>query len=144
MQLDELDTALIGLLADDARAPIADLARRLGVARTTVQARIDRLEQTGTIAGYTLRIGADAKHRIRATALVSVEPRTGTAVVSRLSALPQVQIVHTASGRFDLIVEIASDETDSLDEALDQISAIKGVTAAETLVHLSTKVDRTH
>lgn len=140
--MDELDTALISLLAEDARAPVATLARKLGLARTTVQARLERLEAQGIIAGYTLRMGGDARPRLRATALVTIEPRTSPNVVSRLKSLPQVQIVHTASGRFDLIVEIATDETESLDDTLDQIGAIKGVKSSESLIHLSTKVDR--
>ncbi len=61
MQTDEIDQNLLTLLRENARRPVADLARRLGLARTTVQARIERLETSGVISGYTLRISAQAR-----------------------------------------------------------------------------------
>ena len=76
MQTDETDRELLTCLAENARLPVATLARKLGLARTTVQARLDRLEASGVIAGYTLRLGQDARPALRATALVSIEPRT--------------------------------------------------------------------
>ncbi len=142
MQIDETDRALLSLLADNARVPVATLARKLGLARTTVQARLERLENSGTIAGYTLRLGQAARPLIRATALVSIEPRSGPAVLQRLKSLPQVETVHTTSGRFDLIVQIAAASTQELDETLDHIGAAKGVKSSESLIHLSTKLDR--
>ncbi|MEC9311216.1 MAG: AsnC family transcriptional regulator, partial [Pseudomonadota bacterium] len=54
MQIDDTDRALLTALSDDARRSVADLARDLGLARSTVQTRIDRLERSGAIAGYTL------------------------------------------------------------------------------------------
>ena len=58
-QLDDLDRQLVALLQADARASVADLARQLDVARTTVVARIARLERTNVIAGYSVRLGQD-------------------------------------------------------------------------------------
>ena len=142
MQTDETDAALMALLAENARLPVATLARRLGLARTTVQARIDRLEATGAIAGYTLRRGAPARPPLRATALLSVEPRAGAGVLARLKTLPQVARVHTASGRFDMIVELAAATTEALDDTLDRIGETRGVRSSESLIHLSTKLDR--
>ena len=142
MQIDEMDRALLALLARNARLPVATLARKLGLARTTVQARLDRLETTGVIAGYTLRLGQEAHAALRATALVSIEPRTGPAVLARLESLPQVRRVHTTSGRFDLIVSLEATTTQELDETLDRIGEAKGVRSSESLIHLSTKLDR--
>ncbi len=142
MQLDETDRALIALLAQNARAPVAVLARKLGVARTTVQARIDRLEAQGAIAGYTLRPGAALRPALRATALVAIEPRAGPAVLARLKSLPEVEAVHTVSGRVDLVVQLAAGTTEALDDTLDRIGETKGVRSSESLIHLSTKLDR--
>ncbi|SEM73009.1 transcriptional regulator, AsnC family [Roseovarius tolerans] len=141
-QIDETDRNLIALLQDNARLPVATLARRLGLARTTVQARLDRLESSGVIAGYALRLGQAARAALRATALLSIEPRTGPAVLARLKSLPQVRRVHTTSGRFDLIVTIEAETTEALDETLDRIGEAKGVKGSESLIHLSTKLDR--
>lgn len=142
MQIDETDQALLALLAENARSPVAVLARRLGLARTTVQARLERLESTGTIRGYRVITGAGHRARLRATALLSIEPRSGPMVLARLKSLPQVETVHTTSGRFDLIVGLAADNTEELDETLDRIGEAKGVRSSESLIHLSTKIDR--
>lgn len=140
--MDDTDLLLMQLLSDNARAPVATLARRTGLARTTVQARIERLERQGHVAGYTIVRGIAARPRLRATVLVSIEPRSGPAVLARLQALAEVRAVHTTSGRFDLIVTLEADTTEALDAVLDRIGEAKGVKGSESLIHLSTKIDR--
>lgn len=142
LQIDETDAELIALLKRNARAPVADLARRLGLARTTVQTRIDRLLEKGAIAGFTLRTGDALAAPIRATVLVSIAPRTGPGVLGRLQALKSIEAVYTVSGRVDLIVEISAQTTQDLDRALDDIAEAKGVQSSESFIHLSTKLDR--
>lgn len=142
IQIDETDAELIALLKRDARAPVAELARRLGLARTTVQTRIDRLVEKGVIAGFTLRTGDALAAPIRATVLVSIAPRTGPAVLGRLRALHNVEAVYTVSGRADLIAEISAQTTQDLDRTLDDIAEAKGVQSSESFIHLSTKLDR--
>jgi DNA-binding Lrp family transcriptional regulator len=143
LTLDDLDRRLIAELGADARLPVATLAHRLGIARSTAQARLERLERGGVIAGYTLRLGAAAAAgTIRATVLLSVEPRATPAVLQRLKALPQVERAHSTSGRFDMALTVAAASTEELDRALDAIGAVPGVTDSESLIHLSTKIDR--
>jgi len=142
MQIDETDRALIALLQENARAPVATLARRIGLARTTVQARLDRLESAGVIAGYALRLGDAARPPLRATVLLSIEPRAAPAVLSRLRSLPGVRRVHTTSGRFDMIVTLEAGSTETLDDTLDRIGEARGVRGSESLIHLATKLDR--
>ncbi len=142
MQIDETDRALIALLAENARAPVALLARRLDLARTTVQARLDRLESSGVIRGYTLRLADSQRAPLHATALLSIEPRSAPAVLARLKSLPGVKTVHTTSGRFDLIVGLEANTTEALDDTLDRIGETRGVKGSESLIHLSTKLDR--
>ena len=142
MQIDHTDHALLSLLRENARMPVAGLARRLGLARTTVQARLDRLEATGTIAGYTVRVTDALRAPLRATALVSIEPRSAPAVLARLESLPGVRTVHTTSGRVDLIVGLEAATTEELDDTLDRIGEAKGVRSSESLIHLWTKIDR--
>ena len=142
MQIDETDRQLLDLLRENARSPVTALARRMGLARTTVQARLDRLESSGVIAGYRVVTTAERAPLLRATALLSIEPRSGPAVLARLKSLPQVETVHTTSGRFDLIVQLAASRTEELDDTLDRIGEAKGVRSSESLIHLSTKIDR--
>jgi DNA-binding Lrp family transcriptional regulator len=141
--MDELDRTILGLLGADARMSVAMLARRLKVARSTVQARLERLESTGIIAGYTLKLGEGARQgRLRASVLLMIEPRAQAAILTRLKSISEVERCHTTSGRFDLLLQITAPNTQVLDQVLDQIGAMTGVKSSESLIHLSTKIDR--
>ena len=141
--MDDLDRNIIGLLSADARMSVATLARRMKVARSTVQARLERLETTGVIAGYTLKLGEAARQgRLRASVLLTIEPRAQAAIITRLKAIGEIEKVFTTSGRYDLLLQVAAPSTHVLDQVLDQIGALTGVVSSESLVHLSTKFDR--
>ncbi|MEN9409354.1 MAG: hypothetical protein RL216_1328 [Pseudomonadota bacterium] len=141
--MDELDRNIIGLLGADARMSVATLSRRLKVARSTIQARLERLETTGVIAGYTLKLGEGARQgRLRASVLLTIEPRAQAGILQRLKAIAEVERVFTTSGRFDLLLQIACPNTQVLDQVLDQIGAMTGVKSSESLIHLSTRLDR--
>lgn len=141
--MDEVDRNILSLLASDARVSVSVMARRLGLARSTLQARLERLEATGVIEGYTVRLGAGTKAaRIRASVMLTVEPRAQASVLSRLRAIDAVERIHTTSGRVDLLLEVAAETTAALDAVLDRIGGIEGVRGSESLIHLSTKLDR--
>jgi DNA-binding Lrp family transcriptional regulator len=141
--MDELDRNILGLLGADARMSVATLSRRLKVARSTVQARLERLETSGIIAGYTLKLGEGAREgRLRASVLLTIEPRSQAAVLTRLRSIAEVERVFTTSGRFDFLLQVACPNTQVLDQVLDQIGAMTGVRSSESLIHLSTKIDR--
>lgn len=141
--MDDLDRAMLALLGADARISVATLARRLKVARSTIQARLERLETTGIIAGYTVKLGEAARQgRIRATVLLNIEPRAQANVLSRLKSISEVERVHTTSGRVDLLLQVSAPSTAVLDATLDQIGEMTGVKSSESLIHLSTKIDR--
>ncbi len=143
MQIDETDHRILAALRENARVPVATLAADLGLARSTVQTRLERLERSGAIEGYTVRLGSVARARpIRATALLQIEPRTLPAVLSRLRDLSGVESVHTTSGRIDLMVHLAARTTEDLDTTLDVIGSVDGVTDSESLILLTTKFDR--
>lgn len=141
--MDDLDRRILAQLGQDARVSVAVLARRLKVARSTVQARLERLETTGLVAGYTVRLGEAAREgRIRATVLLTVEPRAQASILPRLKSLPEVERIHTTSGRVDMLLQVAAASTSQLDDVLDQIGGLTGVRQSESLIHLSTKLDR--
>ena len=141
--MDELDRNILGLLGADARMSVATLARRLKVARSTVQARLERLETSGIIAGYTLKLGEAARQgRLRASVLLTIEPRAQASVLQRLKSISEVERVFTTSGRFDLLMQVACPNTQVLDQVLDQIGQMTGVKSSESLIHLSTRIDR--
>lgn len=141
--MDDLDKALLAQLTMDARLSLATLARRLKVARSTVQSRLERLESSGAIAGYTVKLGDSARAGlIRASVLLTVEPRNQAAILARLKAIPEVERINTISGRCDMLLQVAAPSTAALDAVLDGVGEIPGVRASESLIHLSTKLDR--
>lgn len=141
--MDPLDRNIIAQLTSDARLSVADLARRLNVARSTIQARIARLEKQNVIAGYTLRIGEATKAaRIHTTVLLTIAPNAHPTVMTRLRTIPEVERVSTTSGRFDLLLQVVCSTPPALNDVLDQIGEITGVKSSESLIHLATKLDR--
>lgn len=142
MRIDETDQAILTALSDDARQSVAELGRRLRLARSTVQTRIERMERTGIIAGYQLRLGTKVRPAVRATVLLTLEPRSEPEVMKRLGALREVDSVTTTSGRYDLMVQMSADTTERINDALDQIVVARGVRSTESLIHLAQKLDR--
>jgi DNA-binding Lrp family transcriptional regulator len=131
------DDELLALLRVNAREPVAALARKLGLSRTTVQDRLKRL------AGYAVRLAeAVEKGGIRAYVTVEVEPRRAIEVARALQKMPQVETLHTVSGKYDLIAMVRTKSAEDMDRMLDAVGAIAGVTGTESAVILSTKLDR--
>jgi DNA-binding Lrp family transcriptional regulator len=143
LALDDTDHALIRFLRRDSRIATAELARRVGVSRTTVQARLERLERGGVIAGYTIQTGESYDPgMIRATVLIQVEPRLTAAIVTALGKMREVESLFTTAGRFDMAITLAASGTPALDAALDRIGEMDGVRGMESLIHLTAKIDR--
>jgi DNA-binding Lrp family transcriptional regulator len=139
----EADRALIALLREDARASVADIARRLGVSRTTAQSRLERLERNGVIAGYAVKLG-DAYERglVRAHVLVTAEPKLAQKLVGELSAIAEVRTLHSISGSYDMIIIVEAPSIEELDLLLDRIGALEGVDRTMSSIILSTRIDR--
>jgi len=90
-----------------------------------------------------VKLGEAARQgRIRATVLLNIEPRAQANILTRLKAIPEVERAHTTSGRVDLLLQVTAPSTAVLDGVLDQIGEMTGVKSSESLVHLSTKIDR--
>ena len=143
MTRDDLDQRLLALLQANARESTADLARRLGVARTTVLARIARLEREKVIVGYTARLALDeADAGVSAFVGITVEPRAGRDVVRHLERLPELRELCSVSGDVDYMARVRAESPARLDAVLDRIGEIPGVTRTSTSVVLALRVDR--
>jgi DNA-binding Lrp family transcriptional regulator len=141
---DKLDRELIALLQANARESSATLARKLGVARTTVVARLARLQADAVIVGYTVRLGSEVMERgVQAFVGITVQPRAGRDVVQRLSRLPELRQLASVSGEFDYMALLRADSPARLDALLDEIGEIEGVLKTNTSVLLALRVDRT-
>lgn len=143
MPKDALDRDLITLLQANARESTANLARKLGVARTTVVARLARLERDGVIVGYTVRLGLDDQRpQVRAHVGITLQPKRARDVTAQLQKLPELLQLSSVSGEFDCIAILRADSTARLDALLDQIGEIDGVMKTTTSVVLAVRVDR--
>lgn len=137
------DEELLSLLADNARMPIAELARRLGISRTTVQARLERLERNKVITGYTLRRGVAVENAlIKGHVLITVKPKSARETVASLAAMAEVRTLHSVSGEVDLIAIIAAKTVEALEGVIDRIGELDGVERTQTSLILATKIDR--
>lgn len=136
--LDDLDRRLLAALRTDGRAPVATLARSLGVSRATVTTRIDRLVAAGVIVGFTVRVRDEVDPlEIRAISLIEVEGRSTDAVIRRLRGMPEIIALHTTNGGWDLVAELRSASLGDFDRLLGVIRATEGVLNSETSLLLS-------
>ena len=141
--LDPTDRQLLALLRTDAREPVSSLARKLDLARSTVQERIARLERTGVIAGYTIRSGEDfAERQILAHVMIAVDPKMAASVTADLKKMPEVRSLAAISGTFDMMAELAAETTAKIDAVLDAIGHLKGVQKTMSSIVLSVKFER--
>lgn len=136
--MDDTDRKLIALLRENARLPIASLATILGVSRATVQNRLDRLLRDGVVAGFTIKLRPDASAaRIRAIMMIGIEGERSEHILRTLRGHPEVTAIYTTNGRWDLVLEIETDNLDAFDKALRRIREMKGVASSETSLLLS-------
>jgi DNA-binding Lrp family transcriptional regulator len=136
--LDSLDRRLISLLRTDGRAPVSVLARQLGVTRSTVNSRLERLVKSGQVLGFTIRTRDDrGDDDVRAISLVEVEGRTTKEVIRSLRGLPEIQSLHATNGGWDLVAEIRCDSLIDFDRILGEIRAVDGVINSESSILLN-------
>jgi DNA-binding Lrp family transcriptional regulator len=141
--LDKLDHLLIARLREDARSPVSELARSLGVSRTTVQSRIARLERTKVITGYSVRIAESfEKNQIHAYVMITVGPKRAAGVSAEIKRMSAVRLLQSVSGTFDMIALVAAPSVKEMDDLIDAIGNLEGVERTTSSVVLSTKLDR--
>jgi DNA-binding Lrp family transcriptional regulator len=137
------DQQLIDLLRANARESVAALARKLGVARSTVVARLRRLEASGAISGYTVRLGQTPQRpAITAHVLLEASAKRADALIRELKALPAIRGLYAISGAFDYLAILETPTTHDMDAMLDRIGRIDGVARTQTHIALSVKFER--
>lgn len=142
-QMDDFDRKLIELLRDNSRAPAARLARSLGISRTTLQSRLERLERSGVIAGYTVRLAeAHERGQIHAYVLMTVSHKQSAAVIAAVRRMDAVRRLQSVSGPFDLIANAVTANVAEMDALIDTLGALPGVERTTSSIVLSTKIDR--
>jgi len=143
IRLDETDEQLLALLRHDARKPIAQLAKELGISRGLLYSRIARLEEQGVVAGYTVRLGtAFSASRVRAHMMIKTLPRCHRDVEQALANIPLVEAVHAISGEYDIIAVLGAEDGTQLNDLIDDIGLLEGIERTTTSVILATKLER--
>ncbi len=131
--LDDLDHRLIALLRSNSRTPVAALARELGVNRSTVTSRIDRLVDNGVIEGFTLRVSGDLEHdSVQGVMLVATENSRSPEIVRELRGYPELEQLHSTTGTWDLVLQIRAKNLSEFDLVLERVRAVPGVRTTQT------------
>ena len=139
-EMDELDHGMIAELRRDGRASISELAERLKVSRATIRTRLERLKSTGEIAGFMVLTRSDVSVApVRGLMMIGIEGRGGDRITARLTGMPAVMAVHSTNGKWDMIVDLATDSLADLDEVIRRIRNMDGVMTSETNLILSTR-----
>jgi len=138
--LDKTDERLVAALRQNARASLSDLAATLGLSRTTVRARIERLQARGDILGFSVVMKQDVlRDPVRGLMMIGIEGRGAGRITRQLQGLAEVRAIHSTNGRWDLIVELGTETLEDLDAALARIRKMDGVSTSETSLLLSTQ-----
>jgi DNA-binding Lrp family transcriptional regulator len=140
--IDRLDAALIELLAAEPRVGVLEASRRLGVARGTVQARLERMAERGVITGYGPEVDPAALG-YEVTAFITLEIRQAGGhdpVAERLAAIPEVLEAHTITGAGDMLCRVVARGNADLQRVLDAIVSTEGVVRSATLISLAAQV----
>jgi len=137
------DHDLLKLLQENSRRTVSDIAKKMSLSRATVQHRMERLERTGVIQGYTIKINPVLERQnVSAYVMISVVPKKNSTIVNQLFKIPQMEMLCTISGQYDMIAKITEATTEALDQTLDKIANLDGVEKTLSHIVLSRKVDR--
>ncbi|MDR0183929.1 Lrp/AsnC family transcriptional regulator [Lysobacter arvi] len=140
--LDAIDRQLIALLQDNARLSTVALAKAVGLGRTTVQERLQRLESAGVIAQYTVRLGSGGDPLQAWLMLRYADGFSCDDVMPSLAAMPQVRLCHSVAGDLDLLVLVQAESPGELADLRERVAALKGVDDVTTVPVLRTTLDR--
>src|SRR5258708_19357749 len=126
--MDDRDGHLLARLRDNARAPVAERGRGVGLSRTTVQSRLARLERSGVIGGYAVKLSeAREAALIHAFVMLTVEPKQAVAVTAALKRMAGVRKLQSVSGPSDMIASVEAPNVGEMDALIAEIGPLRGV-----------------
>ena len=140
--VDDLDARLLALLEAEPRIGVLESSRRLGVARGTVQARLDRLVATGVIRSLGPQLEPSALGFV-VTAFVTLEIRQGrghAAIAADLAAVPEVLEAYTITGSGDMFCRVVARSNADMQRVIDLVLEVEGIVRTSTVLALATQV----
>lgn len=142
MEIDELDGRILEEFSSDPRMSVLEASRTLGVARATVQSRLDKLTREEVVTGWGPHLSAEGLgYPVRAYCSLVIHQDAGhDGVAAALSQVPEVLELHTVSGESDLMACIVATSNDDLQRVLDTIIATRTVLRSSSLVVLNSPI----
>jgi DNA-binding Lrp family transcriptional regulator len=140
--VDDLDARIVRLFAGEPRVGVLEASRRLGVARGTVQARLDRLSRAGIVRGWGPDLDTEALG-FPVMAFATMEIRQGSghqAVAQHLSAIPEVLEAFTITGTGDMWCRVVARSNADLQRVIDRVVAFEGIVRTSTVIALATQI----
>ena len=137
----ELDNQIIALLKRNARILVTQMARELGVSRVTIDAHIKKMETSGVISGYTVKLGTEEfRHKVSGWILISVQANKEEHAIERMIGMPDITRLHTTNGKWDLAAEIQVATLEHFDAVISKLRQIDGITETDTSLLLSSRI----
>ena len=141
--LDNVDRQLVALLETNARMPATELAKRAGLARSTIHERIARLERRGIILGYSAIVRkTDDAENTRALIYLNTTQKRSSHLLSVLESVPEIRSCFSTSGSCDLVCWAEFSHLEDLDALLDEIALLPSVERVESSVMLASKFEK--
>ena len=141
-EMDPLDGTLIELFSNEPRIGVLEASRRLGVARGTVQARLDKLASRGVITGWGPELDPEALG-FPVTAFLTLEIRQGSGhetVAEHLEAIPEVLEAFTITGAGDMWARVVARSNADLQRVIDRVVSFEGIVRSSTVIALATQI----
>ena len=137
----ELDNQIIALLKRNARILSTQMARELGVSRVTIDAHIKKMETSGVISGYTVKLGTEEfRHKVSGWILISVQANKEEHAIEQMIGMPDITRLHTTNGKWDLAAEIQVATLEHFGAVISKLRQIDGITETDTSLLLSSRI----
>lgn len=140
-ELSDTEYQILQLLKKNARLPVNSIAQSVGVSRLTAQKKIKKLEESGQILGYTVKLKSEGfKHKIRGWMTINALANKEEAAIGKMTKIPEITAIYTTNGKWDLAAEITANTLEDFDRAVSKLRAIDGVEYTETSLLLSSRI----
>ncbi len=139
--MNDLDLRLVALLKRNARMSVTQMSFELNASRITIDSHIKKLEESGVIKGYTVKLGSEEfRHKISGWILINAEANKEEAAIAKMIEMPELTRLHTTNGKWDLAAEIQTQTLEEFDRAISKLRQIAGITETETSLLLSSRI----
>lgn len=139
--MNDLDLRLVALLKRNARMSVTQMSFELNASRITIDSHIKKLEESGVIKGYTVKLGSEEfRHKISGWILINAEANKEEAAIAKMIEMPELTRLHTTNGKWDLAAEIQTQTLEEFDRAISKLRQIEGITESETSLLLSSRI----